>query len=175
MLYVLVGMPGSGKSCMARAMSKKLGMEMIDADKLIEQREGKELHEIIRESGLDEFKRIEEEVLLSIDSDKDVIVATGGSAVYYERAMTRFKEIGKVIYLYVSFETMKERIGDFSKRGIAMRPDQTIKDVYDEREALYRRYASIIIDCDGTDYYEYRNSVARAINYRKTKNKIKQK
>ena len=159
---------------MGRAISKKLGMTAIDADKLIEEKTGKELHEIIREMGLDEFKRIEESVLLTIDGD-DLLVATGGSAVYYESAMNRFKSIGKIIYLYVSFETMKKRIGDFSQRGIAMRPDQTIKDVYDEREALYRKYADVTINCDGTDYYEYRRKVAEAIKSFKEKPKASKK
>ena len=72
--------------------------------------------------------------------------------------------MGKVIYLYVSFDTMLKRIGDYSKRGIVMRPDQTIKDLYDERAALYEKYADITVNCDGTDYYKYREEVIRAIN-----------
>ena len=163
MVYTFIGMPGSGKSCMSRAIGKKLNIKAIDADKIIESRTGKKLHEIISENGLDGFKKIEEEILLTIDSQDDLILATGGSAVYYERAMMHFKEIGKVIYLYVSFETMMERIGDYSKRGIAMRPDQTIKDLYNERAALYEKYADVTVNCDGTDYNKYRREVALAI------------
>ena len=82
--------------------------------------------------------------------------------------MKHFKSIGKVIYLYVSFETMLQRLGDYSKRGIVMRPDQTIKDLYDERASLYEKYADITINCDGTDYYKYRQTLIEAI-----KNEIK--
>lgn len=162
MLYVFVGMPGSGKSCMVRAISKKLNMSAVDVDRLIEERCGLPLHKIVGEVGTVEFKRIEEETLLTVDGD-ELLVATGGSAIYSERAMERFKRIGKVIYLYVSFETMIERLGDFSKRGIVMRSDQTIRDVYEEREALYKKYADVIIDCDGTEYYKYRRRVTDAL------------
>ena len=124
---------------------------------------GKKLHEIIDEVGVEGFKKIEEEILLTINED-NIILATGGSAVYYERAMKHFKEIGTVIYLYVSFETMLERIGDYSKRGIAMRPGQTIRDLYDERIKLYEKYADITVNCDGTAYTKYRSEVINAIN-----------
>lgn len=163
MVYTLIGMPGSGKSCMSRAVAKKLNITALDADKVIENTTKKKLHEIINESGLDGFKKIEEEILLTINSEDDLILATGGSAVYYERAMEHFKKIGKVIYLYVSFETMLERLGDYSKRGIAMRPDQTIRDLYDERAALYEKYADVMVNCDGGDYYTYRKNVIKAI------------
>ncbi len=163
MVYTLIGMPGSGKSCMSRAVGKTLNVKALDSDRLIENRAGKKLHEIIKESGVDGLKKIEEEVLLTIDSEDDLILATGGSAVYYERAMEHFKSVGRVIYLYVSYETMIERIGDYSKRGIAIRPDQTIRDLYNERSALYEKYADVTVNCDGNDYYTYRKNVIKAI------------
>ncbi len=163
MQFTLIGMPGSGKSRMARAMSGKLNMKTLDADRVIEEKMGKKLHEIIEERGVDGFREVEEEILLTINED-NALLATGGSAVYYERAMNHFKSIGKVIYLYVSFETMLVRLGDYSKRGLVMRPDQTIKDLYDERASLYEKYADITINCDGTDYPKYRRDLMEAIN-----------
>ena len=155
-------MPGSGKSCMSRAVSGKLNMKALDADKIIENRIGKKLNEIINELGMEEFRKIEEETLLSIN-ENNTILATGGSAVYYDSAMQHLKKSGKIIYLYVSFETMLKRLGDYSKRGIVMRPGQTIKELYDERAALYKKYADIIINCDGTAYSYYRAQVIKAI------------
>jgi shikimate kinase len=155
-------MPGSGKTCMSRALSSKIDIKTLDTDRVIEARVGKKLHEIIAEQGLDEFRRIEEETLLTINED-NALLATGGSAVYYESAMKRFKEIGLVIYLYVSFETMLQRIGDYSKRGLVMRADQTIKDLYLERTALYEKYADVTINCDGSDYPKYRAELLKVI------------
>ena len=162
MIFTLIGMPGSGKSCMSRAMAERLDIKTLDADKVIEARLGKKLHEIIAERGIDEFRRIEEETLISIN-EENALLATGGSAVYYDKAMQHFKSVGKVIYLYVSFETMLERLGDYSKRGLVMRPDQTIRDLYDERVALYEKYADYTINCDGNDYMKYRAELVKIV------------
>ena len=147
---------------MGRAISKKLGMKNIDADRVIEQEKGKKLHELIEEFGIDGFKKIEEEVLLSINMD-NIILSTGGSAVYYPKVMGHYKKVGKIIYLYCSYEVIEERLGDFSKRGVVLKEDQTLRDLYDERTALYKQYADIIVDCSGTAYSKYQARVVAAI------------
>lgn len=161
MVITFIGMPGCGKSCMGRAMAGKLKMKLIDSDKLIEKRCGKKLQELIDELGVEEFRRIEEETLLSIEGD-NLIISTGGSAVYSKAGMTHLKEIGKVFYLFCSYETVRERIGDFSKRGIVLKPGQTIKDLYDERAPLYKGYADVTILCDGNAFPQYQSAVIRA-------------
>ncbi len=161
MVITFIGMPGCGKSCMGRAMAGKLKMKLIDSDKLIEKRYGKKLQELIDELGVVEFRRIEEEVLLSIEGD-NLIISTGGSAVYSEAGMMHLKKLGKIFYLFCSYETVKERIGDFSKRGIVLKPGQTIKDLYDERAPLYKKYADVTILCDGNAYPQYQSAVIRA-------------
>ena len=163
MIITLIGMPGCGKTCMGRAIASKVSMKNIDADTVIEKKTGRKLQEIINTDGLDEFKKIEEEVLLSIHDD-NIIISTGGSAVYYERAMQHFKSIGKVVYLKVSLEVLIERLGDFSKRGIVMKDGQTIKDLYDERCALYEKYADKTINCSGKSYSQYRQKLINYIN-----------
>ena len=164
MLFTLIGMPGSGKSCMSRAMLGKVDARIVDSDRLIEAAEGKKLAEIIKEVGNDGFKKIEERTLLGVSGEENLLLATGGSAVYSETAMNHLKSIGKVIYLYVSFETMIKRIGDYSKRGIIIRPDQTIRDLYNERTELYEKYADVTINCDGEDYPRYRAELLKIIN-----------
>ena len=161
MVITFVGMPGCGKSCMGRAMAGKLKMKLIDSDKLIEKRYGKKLQELIDELGVEEFRRIEEQTLLSIEGD-NLIISTGGSAIYSDAGMRHMKELGKVFYLFCSFETIKERIGDFSKRGIVLKPGQTIKDLFEERAPLYKKYADVTILCDGNAYSQYQSAVIRA-------------
>ena len=161
MVITFVGMPGCGKSCMGRAMAGKLKMKLIDSDRLIERRYGKKLQELIDELGVEEFRRIEEETLLSIEGD-NLIISTGGSAVYSEAGMLHLKELGKVFYLFCSAETVKYRIRDFSKRGIVLKPGQTIDDLYNERTPLYKKYADVTILCDGEAYPQYQSAVIRA-------------
>ena len=170
MVITFIGMPGSGKSCMGRAMAGKLKMKLIDSDKLIEKRHGKKLQELIDELGIEEFRRIEQETLLSIEGD-NLIISTGGSAVYSEAGMMHLKNLGKVFYLFCSYDTVRERIGDFSKRGIVLKPGQTIKDLYNERAPLYKKYADVTILCDGNAYPQYQSAVLRAAKRFKAKDK----
>lgn len=162
MNIILIGMPASGKSCMGRALAKSLKMKNIDVDRVIERKTGRKLQDIINEDGLEEFKRIEEEALFSMGG-KNLIISTGGSAIYYPRAMEHLRKIGLVVYLYATLNTIKSRLGDFSKRGIALRDGQTISELYSERCELYEKYAHIIIDCDGTDYDKYHDRAIKAI------------
>ncbi len=154
MMITFIGMPGAGKSCMSRFIGKKLKRKFVDGDRLIEQRTGRKLQEIINTDGLEAFKAIEREVLLSIE-DTSLIVSPGGSAIYYDDVMRHFKEKGIVVYLYVGFETMKQRIGDYSQRGIVLKSGTTLKDLYNEREPLLRKYADIVINCDGRAFSKY--------------------
>jgi shikimate kinase len=147
---------------MGRAISSKLQMRLLDGDRLIEERTGKKLQESIDEMGLLAFKKIEEETLLSIEDD-NIILAPGGSAVYYESVMKKCKERGKIVYLYVSLPLIKERLGDYSKRGVVLKPGQTIDDLYRERTKLYEKYADITINCNGRAYPKYRAELIEKI------------
>ena len=163
MVITLIGMPGCGKSCMGRALAGKLKMKLVDSDRLIEKRYEKKLQVLIDELGVEAFRKIEEEVISSIQGE-NLIVSTGGSAVYSDKAMKHLKSLGKVIYLYCSLDIVKERLGDFSKRGVVLREGQTIADLYDERVPLYRQYADITILCDGNAFPQYQSAAIRAIN-----------
>ena len=60
--------------------------------------------------------------------------------------MKHFKEIGSVVYLKVSYKEVSRRLGDLDERGVVHRPDQTLRDLYNERTALYEKYADITIE-----------------------------
>ena len=149
---ILIGMPACGKSTVGVLAAKTLGCRFIDSDLIIQERQGRKLHRIIREEGQDGFLRIEEEVNLTLGNDSaPAVIATGGSAVYSPAAMAHFKAVGTVVYLRLSFETVEKRLGNFTHRGVVMPEGYTLRDLYDERCALYERYADIIIDEAGTD------------------------
>ncbi|WP_278045051.1 shikimate kinase [Lachnoclostridium sp. Marseille-P6806] len=154
MNYVLIGLPGSGKSTIGVMLAKYLGYRFLDTDLLIQRTTGKLLSEIIAEDGPEEFIRVEDEILSGIQAEKTVI-STGGSAVYGERAMRRLKENGRCIYLRISFEEMRKRTGSsFRRRGVVLLPGQTQRGLYEERTALYERYSDITIDEKGCSQEE---------------------
>lgn len=144
---ILIGMPGAGKSTVGVVLAKKLGYAFMDADLVIQAREGKLLHEIISEQGVEGFWQVEEEVNESILAERTVI-ATGGSAVYGDRAMTHYKGIGEVVYLALPLEDIRERLGDLDERGVTLREGQDLTALYEERIPLYEKYADITINCE---------------------------
>ncbi len=150
---ILIGMPGAGKSTVGVVLAKKLGYAFMDADLVIQGREGKLLHEIIAEQGVEGFWRVEEEVNESIRTDRTVI-ATGGSAVYGERAMAHYKEIGKIVYLSLPLADIRERLGDLDERGVTLRAGQDLTALYEERLPLYEKYADITVACEGLSIRE---------------------
>ena len=143
----LIGMPGSGKSTTGIILAKILSFGFIDTDVLIQINVQKSLQQIMDERGYLELRQIEEEVLLGLDLQGQII-ATGGSAVYSDKAMARLKQQGRVIFLDVCLEQLRQRIHDYHTRGIACRPGQSLELLFAEREKLYRRYADRIVNCD---------------------------
>lgn len=142
---ILIGMPGVGKSTIGVVLAKKLGFQFIDSDILIQSKEKRMLKDIIREEGLDGFLEIEEEVNATVEIE-NVVLATGGSVVYRQRAMEHLKSIGTIVYLKVGYEELAKRLGNLQERGVALKPGQTLRDLYDERCPLYEKYADIIVD-----------------------------
>lgn len=125
----------------------------MDSDLLIQDKYDALLYELIAAHGLEGFLKIEEEVNASIEA-KRTVIATGGSVVYGKAAMEHFKEIGKVVYLKLSCDTIKERLGDLSERGVALREGQSLEDLYRERIPLYEKYADVTVDCENKSIRE---------------------
>ncbi len=144
---ILIGMPGAGKSTVGVVLAKKLGYAFVDSDLVLQEREGRLLHEIIEERGTERFWEAEEEANLSIDAERTVI-ATGGSAVYGDRAMAYFRSIGTVVYLRLSCEAVADRLGDLNERGVTLREGQGLAELYAERVPLYEKYADCTVDCE---------------------------
>ena len=156
---ILIGMPGAGKSTVGVVLAKKLGYAFVDADLVIQSREGKLLHEIISECGVEGFWRVEESVGESIEADRTVI-ATGGSAVYGSKAMAHYKQIGTVIYLSLPLAGIRERLGDLDERGVTLREGQNLDSLYAERLPLYEKYADITMACEGLEIREIVERIA---------------
>lgn len=156
---VLIGMPGAGKSTVGVVLAKKLGYSFVDADLVIQSWEGKLLHEIIAERGVEGFWMLEETVGESIEAERTVI-ATGGSAVYGGNAMAHYRQIGTVVYLSLPLEEIRERLGDLTERGVTLKSGQDLDGLYAERQPLYERYADVTVDCEGLSIREIVEKIA---------------
>jgi len=141
---ILIGMPGSGKSTVGIILAKMMTRSFMDTDILIQNSESKSLQEIVNESGHMALRTIEEQVLLGIQC-RNHVIATGGSAAYSAPAMEHLGKDGIFVFLHADMAALNSRIHNYETRGLAKRPDQTFQDLFDERLALYERYADITI------------------------------
>ncbi len=162
MSIILIGMPSCGKSTLGVLLAKKLGYRFIDSDLLIQEKEGRLLHEIIAERGNEGFIKIENEVNSAIEEERAVI-ATGGSVVYGDEAMAHLRTLGKVVYLKIPYGEMCRRLGDFSHRGVVMRDGTTLEEMYAEREPLYEKYADLTVDVCNAQLSESLQQICNAL------------
>lgn len=145
---VLIGMPGSGKSTIGVVLAKRLGYDFVDSDLVIQGTYHKTLEQLIEENGDAGFIQIENDVNKSLEYTKTVI-ATGGSVVYGSEAMEHLKSIGTIVYLKVSEADLNERLGSLKERGVVSNGKTTVKEIFDDRRALYEKYAEITVNLEG--------------------------
>jgi shikimate kinase len=140
----LIGMAGAGKSTVGRELANILNFRLIDSDVLIEEQQGKSLQKILDDEGYIRLREIENSVLKNLHF-KEIILSTGGSAVYSDEAMKHIQQNSKVIFLDVSFGAILERVPSFHDRGFAKAPSQSIEDAFEERQELYNKYSHHIV------------------------------
>jgi shikimate kinase len=66
--------------------------------------------------------------------------------------MQHLRQDGVVIYLDISFEEMVRRLNNITTRGIVLAAGQSLRDMYNQRVPLYKKYADITIDCSDCDF-----------------------
>ena len=157
---VLIGMPGCGKSTVGVLLAKALGMNFVDTDVVFQAKEGKKLQSIINEIGIDAFLKREEEAILSFSCDKTVI-ATGGSVVYGQEAMKHLHENGVVVYIRLPYAEIERRLSNLATRGVTLREDQTLYDLYQERIPLYEKEADVVLDAANFEIEQTVATIAR--------------
>ena len=158
---VLIGMPGSGKSTvgvvLAKVSATVLSIPICDPEA-----EGKLLHEIISERGIEGFLEVENKINSELNPERSVI-ATGGSVIYGKEAMEHLSEIGTVVYLKLPYDVLVRRLGNLKDRGVVLKEGQTLKGLYEERTPLYEKYAQLTVDEETLGIRETVELVAEAL------------
>ncbi len=137
-------MAGAGKTSVGKALAEKLNYKFIDTDKVIEDTHKSSLQELLERYGYLKLREIEEKEVLSLSIDGSII-STGGSIVYGADAMNFLNENSTIVYLEMSLEQIYKRKINFSNRGFAKHPDQSIEEVFAERTELYKKYARLTV------------------------------
>ena len=162
---VLIGMPGAGKSTLGVVLAKILGMDFMDGDILIQNQVGNTLQKIIDAQGVDGFLQVENDVLAAVDV-QNTVISTGGSAIYSDEAMRHLTDIGTVVYLDVSLEELRSRLGSLHERGVVMRKgvSMSLDEIFEERGPLYRKYAEVTLQTDGLTVREATRKLVDALS-----------
>ncbi len=148
---VLIGMAGVGKSTIGTALAEALGFGFVDVDRYILEKDGQRIQEIIDSRGEAVLLRLEKERMYELGLSRTVL-APGGSIIYHPDLMDYLKKNATLVYLKDAFESIEARLSRGLNRGIVGLKSKTLRQVYDEREPLYARYADITVDCNGKSW-----------------------
>ena len=147
----LVGLRGSGKTSVGRALSARLGLPFHDADAVLESRVGKSISALVADGGEPAFRDWEERVLADLIAGEPSVIATGGGGVLRESNRRRMRGAGKVVWLTAPVDVLWQRICA-DPTTARRRPDllaggrAEIEQLSNVREPLYRECADLTID-----------------------------
>lgn len=142
-------MMGSGKSTIAKEISKKLNVDYYDTDQIIENREGKTISEIFELYGENYFRKLEEDLVKEVSKCENSIISTGGGIVLNPDNIFLLKKNGLIIYLENSVADLVSRLKEESdNRPLIIKNDlhTKIDEILKQRENLYKNNADFIIE-----------------------------
>jgi shikimate kinase len=91
------------------------------------------------------------------------VIATGGSVIYGKEAMEHLRDIGIVVYIKLSLNTITDRLGNIKQRGVVLRKGQDLKMLYEERCPLYEKYAHVTVNGEQLNTEELMEKIAEEI------------
>ncbi|MFX1513001.1 MAG: shikimate kinase [Promethearchaeota archaeon] len=169
----LLGFMGTGKTSVSKALAKKLGIEYIETDRLIENRVGKPIAQIFKEDGEATFRELETTIIKEIAERDNVIISCGGGIVLNNENTITLKKKAIIVLLTASPEVIWERISKTNERPLLDIPNklERIQMLLDFRDPLYQSAADLVIDTDLLTVDEVTNiiieEISKSTNYRK--------
>ncbi|MCX8093857.1 MAG: shikimate kinase [Candidatus Goldbacteria bacterium] len=146
---MLIGFMGSGKTVIAKQLSKILKRKIIDTDKIIEKRQKKKIKEIFKLYGEKFFRKVETDAVKYAGKQKNIIIATGGGVVIKPQNIKILKKNGIIVYLKNTFETSYKRLKNKKDRPLfKINNLKETRLLFNKRLKLYKRAADIIIKTD---------------------------
>ncbi len=144
----LVGLMGSGKTTIGRALAKRLNKRFVDADHEIEARTGASIPLIFEIEGEASFRQREADVIRDLTEQQGIVLATGGGAVLNETSRRLLKERGIVVYLRASVSSILQRTSHDRNRPLLQTadPKARIEELSVQRAPLYEEVAHIIVE-----------------------------
>lgn len=163
MNIILAGMPGCGKSTVARILGKKLNFSVVDTDELIVEKYGV-ISEIFEKFGEECFRNFETQIVKEITTMENCVVSTGGGCLLREQNRTLFKSCGRIIYLRTKIDALSKRLeGDATRPLLKGDMQGRLQKLMQERAPIYENSADIVVDTDPLTPEEVANKITELI------------
>lgn len=158
----LIGFMGAGKSTVARSLHKDYGMEWLEMDQEIERQQGMTISKIFELHGEEYFRRLETELLLSLEKQENTVVSCGGGAPMRACNVEAMKRSGKVVFLTAEPETILERVKDSHARPLLENHKDVdyIASLLGQRREKYEIAADVLVPTDGRSTEEICGEIA---------------
>ena len=144
MNLILIGFKNAGKSTIGKVLSEKTNKPFFDIDRLIEQNYNSlSYFEIYQKEGEKRFRELEKQAVFSLRNVKDAVIATGGGTLLDPQNQAFLKSIGKLIYLYVEKDILRERI---QKTRVPYFLQNGFAKTYLKRDLIYQKCADHVLD-----------------------------
>lgn len=161
---VLMGPPGAGKSTVGKYLAREMGLQLIDSDRVIEEREGRSISEIFLSDGEEGFRKIEKEVVLEILSADNSIIALGGGSILDVDVQKKLGSFERVIFLEVSISNAAPRVGFNKERPLLMgNPRQQWLVLMEKRRGIYEGLATQTICTDNRKALEVAQEILERV------------
>ena len=154
---ILVGYMGCGKSTVGRKAARALEYQFLDTDSVIEEEEGMSIAKLFEIQGETYFREKETELLRRLLSGpKGNIIATGGGLPMREENAALLKELGTVIYLKPTVDTLVTRLSGDKTRPLLQNVDirEKVETMLAVREPVYEAVADVVLETDGMSFYQ---------------------
>ncbi len=166
MNVVLVGYRGTGKSCVARQLAARLGLDVVSLDAEIEREAGQKVPQIVEERGWPGFRDLEEEIVRRYSAQDGRVIDCGGGVIEREANFSVLQAAGPVVWLQASTETIVQRIGGDDQRpsltGTKSFTDE-VAEVLLRRTPRYRQIAQYEVDTDRRDVVAVVDEICRLL------------
>lgn len=168
---ILIGMMGSGKSTIAKALRVKLAYDVFDTDDAIEKKTGNTISEIFKAKGEVYFRQLENTMCKGLGLHNNII-STGGGIILNSENVKLLKEKGPIIYLSGTIDTLLNRlINETENRPLISKNElqQQLTNILNNRKELYENAADIIVKIDDKDIDTISNEIImnlREIGYK---------
>lgn len=161
---VLCGFMGCGKTTIGKALAKKTGMSLVDTDKYIEEKENMTISDIFKVYGEGYFRELEHKACVELANISNLIIATGGGALTYERNVKALKKSCVIVLLDVPVDVLYERLKFDTTRPLLQREDkkEAMTELYNKRMPLYKKASDIVIDGNASPF-SVTDSIIKAV------------